>query len=92
MTFNPDLRQQTKEVLFSCKSRKPRHQPLVFNNNNVSQIFSQKYLGVILDSKLRFENLLNNVLAKFNKIVGFLGKLRNLPPTTMLITSYRTFI
>ena len=73
MSFNCDSRKQTQEVIFSCKSKRPTHPPLVFNNNNnVSQIFSQKHLGVILDHKLTFEDHLINTLAKIEKTEDFL--------------------
>ena len=92
MSFNPDLRKQAQEVIFSRKSKIPTHRPLVFNNNNVSQSFSQKHLVVILDFKLTFEDHLNNVLGKVNKEVGLLRKLRNLLPRRTLITIYKAFI
>ena len=92
MSFNLDLSKQALEVIFSQKSKRPTHPPLVFNNNNVSQSFSQKHLGVILDFKLTFEDHLNNVLAKVNKAVGLLRKLRNLLPRATLITIYKAFI
>ena len=92
MCFNPDPSKQAQEVIFSRKSKRPTHPPLVFNNNNVSQTFSQKHLGVILDFKLTFEEYLNNVLAKVNKAVGLLRKLLNLLPRTTLITIYKAFI
>ena len=47
MNFNPDLREQAQKVIFSRKSKRPTHAPLVFNNNNVSHSISQKHLGVI---------------------------------------------
>ena len=47
---------------------------------------------VSLDFKLTFEEHLNNVLAKVNKAVGFLRKLRNLLPSATLITIYKAFI
>ena len=75
MSFNPDPSKQVQEVIFSRKSKRPGYPPLVFSSNNVSQSFSQKHLGVILDFKLTFEDHLNNVLAKVNKAVGFLRKL-----------------
>ena len=65
---------------------------VVFNNSNVSQTFSQKHLGVILDLQLTFEEHLNNVFAKVNKAVGFLRKLRYLLPRTTLITIYKSFL
>ena len=92
VSFNPDRSKQAEEVIFSWISKRSTHPPLVFNNNNVSQTYSQKHLGVILDFKLTFEEHLNNVLAKVNKAVGLLRKFRNILPRTTLITIYKTFI
>ena len=89
MSFNPDPSKQAQGVIFSCKPKRSTHSPLVFN---VSQTFSQKHLGVILDFKLTFEEHLNNVLAKVNKAVGLLRKLRNLLLRTTLIATYKAFI
>ena len=49
-------------------------------------------MDVILGLKLTFEEHLNNVLAKVNRAVGLLRKLRNLLPRTTLITIYKAFI
>ena len=92
MSFNADPSKHAQEVIFSRKSKRSTHPPLVFNNNNASQTYSQKHLGVILDFKLTFEEHLNNVLANVNKAVGFLRKLRNLLPRATLITVYKAFI
>ena len=92
MSFNPDPNKQAQDVIFSRKSKRSTHSPLVFSNNNVSQTYSQKHLGVILDFKLTFEEHLNNVLAKVNKAVGLLRKLRNILPRTTLVTIYKAFI
>ena len=61
MSFNPDLSKQAQEGIFSSKSKRATHPPLVFNSNNLSQSFSQKHFGIILDFKLTFEDHLNNV-------------------------------
>ena len=92
MSFNPDPSKQVQELIFSCKTKRLNQPPLVFNNNNVSQDFSQKQLSVVLDFKLTFEEHLKNVLVKVNKAVSFLHKLRNLLPRTSLITIYKAFI
>ena len=92
VSFNPDRSKQAEEVIFSWISKRSTHPPLVFNNNNVSQTYSQKHLGVILDFKLTFEERVNNVLAKVNKAVGLLRKLRNILPRTTLVTIYKAFI
>ena len=91
MSFNPDPSKHTLEVIFSRKSKRSTHLPLVFNNK-VSQTFSQKELGVILDFKLTFEEHLNNILAKVNKAAGLLHKLRNILSKTTLITIWKAFI
>ena len=68
MSFNPDPSKQAQEVFFSCKSKRSTHLPLVFNNSNDSQTFSQKHLGVILDFKLTFEDHLNTLILFYKHI------------------------
>ena len=47
MNFNPDLTKQAQEVIFSRKTKKLLHTPLVYNNANVTQSIYQKHLGII---------------------------------------------
>ena len=76
MSFNLDPSKQTQEVIFSRKSN------MSLNVSNVSKIFSQKYLGVILDFKLNIQDHLNNVLATLNKTIDLSRKLQTLLPRT----------
>ena len=92
MTFNPDCSKQAQEIIFSRKLKKVTHPPLLFNNNNVSQVNFQTHLGVILDVKLTFEEHLKNVFNKTNKTIGLLKKLSNLLPRQALVTIYKAFI
>ena len=55
MCFNLEPSKQAREVIFSRKSKRSTHPPLVFNSSYISQTFSQKQLDVILDFKLTFE-------------------------------------
>ena len=55
MNFNRHPTKETQEVIFCHKAKQRYHHPLVFNNTSVSQSSSQKHLGVILDSKLIFD-------------------------------------
>ena len=80
MTFNPDRNKQTQEIIFSRKLKKAAHPPLLFKNNNVSQVNYQTHHGVILDVKLLFEEHLKNILNKTSKTIGLLRKLSNLLP------------
>ena len=77
---------------FSRKLMRSIPPPLAFNYNNVSQTFSQKHLGFILDFKLTYEEHLNNVLTKVNKAVDLLRKFRNILRRTTLITIHKAFI
>ena len=92
MNFNPDPAKQAHEVIFSRKAKETYHPPLVFNNSSVSQSSSQKHLGVILDSKLIFDEHLKMVSLKISKTLGLLRKLHNLLPRSALITIYKAFV
>ena len=72
MGFNTDPSKQVQEVIFSHKIKKLSHSSLAFNINNVLQVSSQKHLGVTLDVKLSFDEQLNKVLNKVDKIIDFL--------------------
>ena len=92
MTFNPDPTKQTQEVLVAKQKRYDIYHPLlVFNNSSVSQSSSQKHLGVILDTKLTFDEHLKNISLKI-KSLGLLQKLQNLLPRSTPITIYKAFV
>ena len=55
MCFNTDPSKQAQEVVFSRKLKNVSHPPLAFNNANVSSCKAQECLGVLLNSKLTFE-------------------------------------
>ena len=92
MNFYPDPTKQTQGAIFSHKTKKLLHPPLVFNNANVTQSIYQKHLGIILDSKLTFENHINMVTTKISKTIGLLRKAPNLLPRTTLITTYKASV
>ena len=77
MNFNPDSTKQAQEVIFSRKLQNNNHPCLIFNHNIVSLIESQKYLGVVLDSRLDFKEHLQIIFKKVSKTRGLLRKLRN---------------
>ena len=75
MNFNPEPTKQAQEVSFSRKTKKLPHPPLVFDNANVTQSLYQKHLGIILDSKLTFENHINMLTITIDKTIRLLRKL-----------------
>ena len=92
INFSPDPTKQAHEVIFRSKTKEIYHRPLVFNNTNVSQSSSQKHLGVILDSKLIFDEHLKMVSLKISKTLELLRKSHNLLPRSALVTIYKAFV
>ena len=91
MGFNPDPNKQAQEVLVSRKIQKSSQPSLVFNNI-VTQSFTQKHLGMILDTKLDFQEHLKSIFSKVNKIIDLLRKLHHILPRSPLLTIYKSFI
>ena len=92
MRFNPDPKKQAQEVIFSGKFNKIDHPPLYFNENLVKSSSTQKYLGMLLDTKLDFSLHVLNVQNKVNKTIGLLRKLQDTLPRTSLITIFKSFV
>ena len=59
---------------------------MIFNNVSVSQWESRKDLGIILDSKLTFDDHYKTILSKTNRTIVLLRKLQDLLPREALIT------
>ena len=90
--FQSRSQQATSRNHIQQKVQKGDKYYFAFNNNNVSHVNFQTYLGFILDVKLTFEKHLKNVFNKTNKTIGLLKKLSNLLPRQALVTIYKAFI
>ena len=75
MLFNVDLSKQDIETCFCHKSHKKIYNSLIFNDTNVQLVTSQKHLGLILDSKLDFNEHIDNKINKCNKIIVIMKRL-----------------
>ena len=73
MNFNPDLSKEEKEVIFSWKVTKVSHPKTFPNKVLVSQVNSQKDLGLILDSTLTFAIHIKSIWANVNKRLIWYG-------------------
>ena len=71
MSFNPDPSKQPQEVIFSRKRQNLNHDSIYFNNNFVQQVPSQKDLGMHLDTKLNFEEHLDNIISKDDNTICY---------------------
>ena len=93
MSFsNPDANKQAIEVCFSNKCHKENYQPLQFNSTDIQIADSQKHLGLILDSKLNFNEHIESKITKCNKIIGLMKRLSLILSRKILLTIYESFV
>ena len=91
MSFNPYYK-QAQEAIFSRKLNKSDHSSLNFNNTVVIQSTTHKHLGMILDTKLDFQEYLKDKLCKTNKTIGLSRTLQKMLIRLPLLTIYKPFI
>ena len=65
---------------------------LIFNNNQVIKTPYQKHLGIFLDEKLNFAELLRYIANKVNTSIGLLRKLQKCLTRRSLVTIYKYFM
>ena len=72
MLYNPDPNKQAIEICFFYERDNKSYPSSVFNDIKLQLANSQKYLGLILDSKLDFNEHIENKINKSNKIIGIM--------------------
>ena len=80
------------EVSFSNNRDKGNYPPLHFNSTNVQVADSQKHLGLVLDSKLNFNEHIERKITKCNKIINLMKKLSRFLSRKSLVTIYKSFV
>ena len=71
-SFNPHYMQQADKVVFSRKRSETHHPWLMTNNVPVKRFLFHEYLGLTLGSKFDFNEHINTVLSKVNKMIALL--------------------
>ena len=92
VAFNPDPSEQAIEICFSHKRNNENYPSLVFNDTKVQLANSQKHLELILDSKLDFNEHVDNKINKCTKIIGIMKRLSLILSRKSLITIYKSFV
>ena len=90
--FNPDPSKQAIEICFSHKRDNENYPSLMFNDAKVQIDNSQKRLGLILDSKLDFNEHIDNKIKKCSKIIGIMKRLFLILSRKSLLIIYKFFI
>ena len=92
MSFNPEPSKQAQEVIFAQKLQKKDYPPLYFNDSSAKETCKQKYLGMLLDFRLDFQEHWKYLVKKVNKTVALLRKFQNILPRSALLTIYKCFV
>ena len=92
MDFNPYPKKQAIAVCFSRKIVSNNPSPLFFNQSQVKISESHKDLGLILDTKLKLNEHLEDKINKCNRIIGSIKTLSLILPRACLLTIYKAFV
>ena len=79
-------------MFFFHKRDNENYPSLVYNDNKVQLANCQKYLGLILDSKLDFNEHIDNKINKCNKMVGIIKIISLILSRKSLLTIYKSFV
>ena len=92
MDFNPNPKKQAIEVCFFRKTVSNNPSQLSLPQSQVKISGSNKHLGLILDTKLKFTEHLEDKINKCNRIIGSIKKLSLILPRASLLTIYKAFV
>ena len=86
---------KTNYIIFPPKRKLKETENLTIkidiNGQEINQVYSTKFLGVIIDKCLNFKCHIDQLVKKLSKYVGLFFRLRHLLPRYTLLTLYRTF-
>ena len=92
MQFNSDRNKQAQELYFSKTAGNQKSLDLTFNKSNVASSPSVKHLGMLLDSRLNFNEHVQSKTNICYKIIGLIKKLSIHLPREALLRIYKSFV
>ena len=63
-----------------------------FNNNSLNQVSEIKFLGVIIDEKLKWKKHISTLTSKISRITGSLHSIKRIIPTSMKTSVYNALV
>lgn len=90
LSLNP---KKTKLMIFGGTEDQGSSNPtLIVNGETIEEVASFKYLGVHIDSKLRWDVHIRKIITSCSSLCGILRKLSNYVPRHVLLKIYYSFI
>ncbi len=71
---------------------KIREMSIHINNEPLHKFTISKYLGMFIDSNLKWNDHINNMITKFSAKIGILRSLKNIVPNDTLIQIYNAIV
>ena len=79
---------KTKELLIDFRKQPPAVSPITIDGEIVERVEKYKYLGIILDNKLKFDSNVLNIYKKCHHIIYCLQRLRNIGINSKILALY----
>ena len=89
LTVNLD---KTSYMIISNRNFPQYINPVIMNNVEIQRTHVHKFLGVTIDSKLKFDHHIKEISRKISKSAGIMYKLCNYLPTPILKNIYFSFV
>lgn len=84
---------KTNYIIFSAKNKKiTHHPPLTINNKTITEVDSEKYLGLILDSHLTWKPHINKIKTKLTALTGLLKNITKCFPRQTRYILYNSLV
>jgi len=79
---------KTKEVIWDFRRKRTDTEPVVIDDKNVEVVDSYKYLGCVIDNKLKFDSHVHSQIRKANKKLYFVRLMNNLKVNEEIIAKF----
>ena len=89
LSLNSD---KTKYMIFHRPKSTPPNVKLKINGNDLEQVHTFKFLGLLLNENLTWTDHLQHIRIKISKSIGIINKLKHTLPKPILKTLYQTLI
>jgi hypothetical protein len=82
---------KTHYIIFSRNKAEPSDVDIKIKGSPIYRVYSTKFLGVFIDSKLNWKAHIDYIATKLSKCIGILNKAKSNLPTSALVNLYYTF-
>jgi exonuclease III len=84
--------QKTKAMIFHTSRRKIRNPKLKIESNDILFVTEFNFLGIHLDSNLRWQTHINKISNKISRANGIFNRMKHILPENILLTLYNTLV